>query len=528
MRIKIQQGLIVDGTGQEGYIGDLVIEDGRISAMDTHIEGDFDKIINATDFVVVPGFIDTHSHSDLQILVDPYIGPKIHQGITTEILGQDGIAMAPLPPAFISDWRKNIAGLDGDSEVINWHYETTDGYLRELEKRGLMTNVAYLVPHGNVRMEAMGLEDRKATSEEMETMKKILQREMEAGAVGLSSGLIYIPCAYGNVEELIELNKVVAKYDGIFVVHQRSEANAILPSMEEIIEIGRQSGVKIHFSHFKICGKNNWDKMDQVLKILDDAKAEGISVSFDQYPYGAGSTMLSVILPPWAHAGGTNQLLIRLKDQKSRKKITDDILKTNCDWDNFVEFAGLDGIYITSVKTKMNQQYIGKNLIELGNMRKQPPLEATFDLLIEEENNVGMIDYYGKEEQIVEFIKRPEQNVCTDGLLGGKPHPRAYGAFPRILGKYVREEKALTLEEAIYKMTGKPASLFKLKHRGTLKQGHWADVVIFDPKTIKDKGTYTDPDQYPEGVQVVIVNGAVILENGMEYRNASGQCIRKN
>ncbi|TCT16735.1 N-acyl-D-amino-acid deacylase [Natranaerovirga pectinivora] len=527
MKTKIENAYIVDGTGMPGYLGEITIEDEKIKLISDHIDGIYDRIIDANGCVVAPGFIDTHSHSDLQILIDNYISPKIHQGITTEILGQDGISMAPLPIEYIEDWRKNIAGLDGESESINWEYKTTQGYFQELEKKGLITNVAYLVPHGNIRMEAIGLVDRKATKKEIQLMQDILQREMDSGAIGFSSGLIYIPCAYGDIEELIELNKIVAKNDGVFVVHQRSEANTILDSMEEIIEIGRQSRVKIHFSHFKICGKNNWNKMDKVLKIIDDAKKEGIFISFDQYPYTAGSTMLSVILPPWAHSGGTNKLLGRLIDNTIRKQLIKDILETNCDWDNFVEFAGLDGIYITSVKTEKNKSLIGKNLKEIGLIKNKDPLEAAFDLLVEEENGVGMIDYYGSEEHITKLLKRPEQNVCTDGLLGGKPHPRAYGAFPRVIGKYVMEEKVLRLEDAICKMTSKPAEVFKLEKRGKILSGYYADLVIFEKSEFRDIGTYTEPDRYPKGLKLVMVNGNIVLEGNTEFRVISGHCIKK-
>ena len=250
-------------------------------------------------------------------MINPYVEAKIRQGVTTELLGQDGISMAPLPKKYISPWRKNLAGLDGVSDELGWDYETTEGYLAMMEKNGVGLNESYLVPHGNVRMEGMGLDNRKPTPAELEAMRDITRREMEAGAYGLSTGLIYMPCAYAETAEVIELCKVVAEFDGAFVVHQRSEADTILSSMEEVIEIGRQSGVKIHFSHFKVCGRKNWPLIDQVLALLDGANAEGIRTSFDQYPYVAGSTMLGVILPPWAHDGGTDQLMERLRSPQS-------------------------------------------------------------------------------------------------------------------------------------------------------------------------------------------------------------------
>lgn len=277
-------------------------------------------VIDASGLVVAPGFIDTHSHNDLQILVEPEVAPKVMQGITTEVLGQDGISMAPLPTQYISPWRKNLAGLDGDSDQIDWTFKNTENYLNMIDtvKPGL--NECYLVPHGNIRMEAMGLENRLPNEDELEKMRQITRREMEAGAVGLSTGLIYMPCAYSQSLEIIEMCKVVAEYDGIFVIHQRSEADTILDSMEEVIKISRESGVKIHYSHFKVCGKKNWDKVDKVMDLLEAAKKEGIRVSFDQYPYVAGSTMLGVILPPWVHDGGTDKVLERLANPELRKK----------------------------------------------------------------------------------------------------------------------------------------------------------------------------------------------------------------
>ena len=528
MKYLIKNGQIIDGTGKEGFEGDLLIENERITAIGLIEAADVDQIFDVQGKIVAPGFIDTHSHSDLQVLVSPYIEPKIRQGVTTELLGQDGISMAPLPTQYISPWRKNLAGLDGDSDTIEWSYETTDGYLKLLEKQGVGLNEAYLVPHGNVRMEAMGLTNRPPTAPELQKMCDITNREMQAGAYGLSTGLIYMPCAYSGLSELVALCKVVAKYDGVFVVHQRSEADTILESMEEILEIGRQSGVKLHFSHFKVCGRKNWRFIEPVIALLDKAKAEGLRVSFDQYPYVAGSTMLGVILPPWVHDGGTDQLLKRLEDADLRQKMIYDMEHGLYGWDNFVDFAGLDQIFVTSVKSQKNMDLIGKNLVEIGLIRQKDTYESVFDLLYEEENAVGMVDFYGIEEHVIRFMCRPEQNVCTDGLLGGKPHPRVYGSFPRVLGKYVREEKALTLESAIYKMTGKPAAVFGFKDRGTIQIGNFADLVIFDPKVIMDRGTFIEPIQYPDGIHAVFINGEIVLQQGLYEKKCPGKVLRRS
>lgn len=529
MRVLIKGGTIVDGTLQKGYLGNLLIENDKILEISKEeIEVEVDKIIDAAGRVVCPGFIDTHSHSDLKILDNPFNEIKIRQGITTEVLGQDGISMAPLPKEYISTWRKNLAGLDGESDNIDWEYETTDNYLKLMEKNGVGLNELYLVPHGNVRMEAMGLEDRYSTTEEIEKMCEIVRREMEAGAYGLSTGLIYIPCAYSETKEIIEMCKVIAEYDGVFVVHQRSEADTILKSMEEVINIGRESGVKVHFSHFKVCGKNNWQYIDGVIELLEKAQKEGIKVSFDQYPYAAGSTMLGVVLPPWAHSGGTDKLLERLKDENLRKKMIYDIEHGIDGWDNFIDFAGLDQIFVTSVRTKENEHLIGKNLLEIGELKGKDPYNATFDLLYEEENAVGMVDFYGLEEHVIKFMKRKEQNVCTDGLLSGKPHPRAYGSFPKVINRYVKELNILSIEEAVYKMTYKAAEAFNIKNRGSLEAGKYADIVIVNMDTVKDKGTFVDPTQYPEGIDYVIINGNVVVEEGQYNKIIAGKVIRRD
>lgn len=528
LRVKITGGRIVDGTGKPAFAGDIVLEDGKIAAVGEKAEGDFDFAVNAAGRVVAPGFIDTHSHSDLRVLADPQLRPKIFQGITTEVYGQDGVSLAPLPEKFIADWRMNIAGLDGDSASEDWHnFRTAGTYLETLRHSSIGVNAAYLAPHGNVRMEAMGLGNRAPDEAELARMKEILRREMDAGALGLSTGLIYIPCAYARQEELVELCRVVAEKDGVFVVHQRSEADNILTSMQEVLDIGRQSGARVHFSHFKICGRKNWRRLADALRLLDRAAQEGIRVSFDQYPYAAGSTMLGVILPPWAHGGGTEKLLSRLRDPGLRRQMKKEILHPDGKWDNFVDFAGLEGIYITSVKTPENEWAVGKNLAELGYETGKDPLDAAFDLLLAEDNAVGMIDYYGNEEDLAVIMRRPEQNFCTDGLLGGRPHPRVYGAFPRVLGRYVRGQRVLSLEQAVAKMTGKAAAAAGLKNRGLLKAGYAADVVVFDPETVLDESTYEDPCRYPDGIDYVFVNGRLAAEHGRHTGALAGQVLTR-
>lgn len=528
MKVVLKNGNIIDGSGMAGFVGDVLVENGKIVAIGRVDVTDDMQVYDASGKVICPGFIDTHSHSDLAAITQPALSAKIRQGITTEVLGQDGIALAPLPEQYITAWRKNIAGLDGDTDTIDWRYNDTAGYLKLLEQAQPATNLAYLVPHGNVRMAAMGLEGKPSTKEDVDKMCQILDRELNAGAFGFSTGLIYMPCAFGDTYEVTELCKVAQKHDTIFVVHQRSEADDIINSTQELLDIVEGSGVWLHISHMKVCGKQNWNLIDPMLKMLEKAQSAGRKISFDQYPYVAGSTMLGVILPPWVHAGGTDKLLERLASPVLRQKMIEDIEKGIPGWDNFIDFAGLDQIFVTSVKNKKNEDTIGLNLIELGKLRGKDPYNATFDLLYQEENAVGMVDFYGTEEHVKAFLCRPEQNVCTDGLMGaGKPHPRVFGAFPRVLAKYVREEQCLSLEAAIKKMSGKPASVLGLKDRGLLKVGYAADVVIFDPMTIQDKGTFVEPNQYPVGIDVVMVNGHFAFKDGVESDLRKGHVLRK-
>ena len=528
MKTLIVNGIIIDGTGKPGYPGMLAVEGERIQAVGLPADpGYFDQVVDAGGMAVAPGFIDTHSHSDVQVLLNPFIEAKIRQGVTTEILGQDGISTAPLPKRYISDWRKILASFDGDSDEIDWSYETTDGYLRQMEKNGLGLNEAYLVPHGNVHMAVMGLDNRIPSTGEMEQMCLILEREMQAGAFGFSTGLMYSPCVFAKTEELVELCKVVAKYDGVFAVHQRSEANDILQSMQEVLDIGRKSGVKVHFSHFKVCGSKNWGLLGAMLELLDQAQTEGIRVSFDQYPYSAGSTILGAVLPPWAHEGGTEKLLERLQKPDLRRQMIRDIERGIPGWDNIIEFAGLEKIFIAGIASKTNQDLTGKNLAEIGRIRDKDPYDAIFDLLYEERNTVHIVDFYGTEDHVIRLLNRPEQNVCTDGLFGERPHPRIFGSYPRVLGKYVREEKTISLEAAIRKMTGKAAETFGIRQRGLLREEYFADIVVFDPGTIKDRGTFSDPIHYPEGIQYVLINGNIVVSQG-EYRKfLAGKVLRK-
>ena len=522
--ILIEKGLCYIGDGKEPIKADIGIKDGRIAEIGDLAGAEAVRKIDASGLSVSPGFIDTHSHSDLVALAEPEIANKTAQGITTDIIGQDGMSLAPVKTEFISPWKKAMAGLEGSYEV-DWDWRTSGEYLDRLDKQPLGPNIAYLAPIGNLRMCTVGLDDRPATGEEIARMADLLEEAVSVGAVGLSTGLIYPPCNFADEAEMIEITKVLTKYDLPFVLHQRSEADDILASMDEVFNIGRGSGCPIHFSHFKLAGMKNAHLFDAVMEKLDKGSKE-MKVSIDQYPYTAGSTTFSVILPPWVHSGGADKAMERLKDPSLREKMKKDIVDGIPGWDNFVDFAGMENIFITFVKSEKNMDLVGKNMIEMGEIRGKDPLDASLDLLLEDEMAVGLVDFYGTEEHIEAILAHPLQNPCTDGILGSHPHPRVYGSFPRILGHYVRERKLFSVAEAVRKMTSRPAEVFKLKERGLLRQGYWADVAIFDEKTVIDKGTYEKPNQFPLGMPYVIVGGKLAIDGGKVTKEHSGRVVR--
>lgn len=524
--VVIKGGLCYLGDGGDPVRSDVGIVGSRIEAIGDLNDAQTGLSVDAAGKVVCPGFVDTHSHSDLVVLKEPAVENKVMQGVTTELIGQDGMSLAPIIPEYREPWKKTMGSLEGHYDVP-WDWQTAEEYFERIDSQDLGPNIAYLVPHGNMRLCVMGLDDREATDDEMAKMSRLLAKILEAGAYGMSTGMIYPPCCYAPTQEFVELCKVLKDADGLFVTHQRNESDYILEAMDEIFEIGAKSGCRVHFSHFKVGGKRNWDKLDTVLAKLDEANLSGIPLSFDQYPYIAGSTMLGVILPPWVHNGGTEKALERLADKNKREQMKTDIAKGIPGWDNFVSANGVENIYVTFVKTDKNSKYVGKTLLEIGKMANKDPLDATFDLLYEEEMTAGLVHFYGKEEHISKRMQREEQNFCTDGILGAHPHPRVYGTYPRVLGKYVRENKDLTMSQAIHKMTGKPASVLRLEKRGLLKEGYYADVVVFDPETVIDKATYDNPKQYPEGIEHVFVNGVQVVEKGVCKPAKAGRLLRK-
>lgn len=514
----VKGGRVVDGSGNPWYRADVAVTGGRIAAVG-RLSSDAERIIDAGGLVVAPGFIDTHSHSDLMLMAEPEAGQKIMQGVTTEVVGQDGLGEAPLRDDVIEDWRRYLSGLNGDPD-IDWSWRSFAEYLDRLEAAGPATNVASLVGHGNLRLLAVGMEDRPPTPPEFDEMKGLLAEAMRQGAFGLSTGLIYPPCVYADSAELVELCRVVAAYGGLFVVHMRNEGDRLLESIDEVVAVGREAGVPVHISHFKASGKRNWGKVGDALELLEQARMEGVDVTVDQYPYTAGSTFLGSLLPVWAHEGGTARMLERLRDKSTRRRIASDmsVEGRSRDW-------GWGNILVTSVKTEGNRQFEGETVEEIAEARRQTPIDVVLNLILEEENAVTMVGFSMSEDDVRTVMRSPLQMVCTDGIVLGKPHPRAYGSFPRVLGRYVREG-VLRLEGAVRKMTSLPARTFGLHNRGLLRPGMCADITIFNPETVIDRATYQDPVQFPEGVEYVIVNGEVTVEDGEHTGVRAGHVLR--
>jgi N-acyl-D-amino-acid deacylase len=533
----IRNGLIVDGTGNPWYKADIGVKDDCIVTIGAIADTPGAKVIDAAGRVVSPGFIDMHSHSDLMVFVEPMLPAKVQQGITLDVLTQDGISVAPVNTATKPVWRKMLAGLDGDPP-IEWDWESLGEYMAALDRAKPGINLATMIPYGNVRAQVVGFEPVTPNAAQLEQMKALVEQSMQEGAFGMSLGLIYQPQMYATKEELIELYKVVAKYRGIMQVHTRNEGDLLLEAADEVIEICMTAGCPLHISHIKAAGMSNWEKGPLLLAKMERARARGLDVTFDQYPYTAGSTFLHASLPPWATEGGVEKTVARLKDPEQRARMAWEIEHmvganrpttdpTLLFWDNFVASAGWDGVMITSVTQPQNKALEGRTLADIAAERGQSPADIAFDLLIDEECKVSMAVFISSEENVMRFLAHEYGTIGTDGLLVGKPHPRAYGSFPRILGTYVREQGLLSLPQMIRRMTSLPAQRLGLQDRGILRTGFKADMVIFDPETIGEVGTYADPRRFPTGIQAVVVNGAVAVENGELTGARRGEVLRR-
>jgi N-acyl-D-amino-acid deacylase len=508
----LRGGLVVDGTGAPARVADVAIEGERLAAIGEGLTGA--EEIDCSGHVVCPGFLDTHSHSDLKVLADPDLPMKVRQGITTEVFGQDGISVAPVREEDRDAWKRKLAGLLGDFGVV-WDWTRIHDYLVRIARAHPVPNVAYLAPHGALRQYAIGGDARPATTIEIANMQVLLGEALADGACGMSTGLIYPPCCYAETAELVGLGRILADSKKPLVVHMRSESDYMLEALDEMIGVARVSGCAVHVSHLKIAGRENWGSVDDVLARIDAARAEGLLITADQYPYAAGSTMLGAILPPWAHDGGTDATLARLRDVEARKRLRAEMTDpAPSRWDNFWKWSGPQGIVVADIPSGRHPEWLGRNLTDVARDRGQEPVEAALDLLLEESMGVAMISFSQDDAVVERLWQRPWVNACTDGLLGGRPHPRAYGTYPRILGHFLRERSIGTLEETIRKLTSQAADVFGLAGVGRLVEGAFADIVVFSAENVRDRATFDDPQQYPEGIRDVVVGGQVVLRDG--------------
>ncbi|HLG17022.1 MAG TPA: D-aminoacylase [Blastocatellia bacterium] len=526
--ILIKGGTVYDGTGRPGVRTDVAIKGDRIAAIGNITSANAKTVVDATGLAVAPGFINMLSWSVDTLIIDGRSTGEIKQGVTTQIFGE-GDSMGPLT----DEMRQRRLKYQGDVKFdIPW--TTLAEYLKYLEKRGVSQNVSSFIGATTIREYVIGLEDKKATPEQLDQMRELVRREMEAGALGIGSSLIYPPAFYAPTEELIEMCKVAAKYKGKYISHMRSEGNRLIEAVEELIRISREAGLPAEIYHLKAAGASNWKKMDKVIAMVEAARREGLKITADMYTYPAGSTGLDAAMPPWTQDGGYEALFNRLQDPTTRKKIADAIRTPTSDWENLYLAAGSpDRILLVEFKSDALKQYTGKTLAEVAKLRGQDPVDAILDLVLEDRSRIGTVYFMMNEENIKKQIRRPWVSFGSDAgsmapeepFIKSSTHPRAYGNFARLLGKYVREEKVISLAEAIRRMSGLPATNLGLDHRGLLKEGMFADIVVFDPKTIADRATFDKPHQYAVGVKHVFVNGVQVIKDGEHTGAKPGRAL---
>ena len=528
--ILIKNGQIADGSGQPIYQGDVGINADTIAAIGNLANAKGLKEIDATDLVVAPGFINMLSWAVESLIEDGKSQSDIRQGVTLEVFGE-GWSMGPLT----EESKKAVQSIGDGSIEYDITWETLDEYLQFLEDKGIATNVASFVGATTLRINTVGFEDRPPTEEEMEVMRGMVVKAMEDGALGIGSSLIYAPAFYSSTEELIELCKVASEYDGMYISHMRSEGNQLLESLDELIQIANEAQIRAEVYHLKMGGKENWNKFDAVVSKIDSARSAGLHITTDMYTYTAGATGLDASMPPWVQEGGYAKWAERLQDPKIRKKLMTEMTTPTNEWESLMMgVESYDDMLLIGFKNDSLKYLTGKSLAEVAEIRKTSPVETAMDLVVQDGSRVGTVYFLMSEENVKKQIALPYMSFGSDAessapegvFLESSTHPRAYGNVARVLGKYVRDEKVIPLEEAIYKLTTLPASNLKIKKRGALKKGHFADLAIFDPKTIQDNATFEKPMQYATGMRHVFVNGEQVLKDGEHTGALPGEVVR--
>lgn len=512
--LVIRNGTIIDGSGKDGFVGDIAIQNETIVEIG-RIEGQGTIEIDGTGLVVCPGFIDAHTHSDLSLLERPECSEKITQGVTTEILGNCGFSVAPIAQVSSVQSFRAYAGPVLGYPNQDWSWESYAEYLSTVTAAKPAVNFASLIGHGTVRAVVMGFDNRKPTEQELERMAALLDESMRQGALGLSTGLVYVPGAFSDEDELIALARVVVAHGGIYATHLRNQADGLVDSVKETIRVGMKSGVAIHISHHKTVGERNKGLVHHTLSLLDETMEKGVFTSSDMYPYLSGSTTMAALLPAWLLEGGIDQMINRLSDPQIRRRAANDIEHGIEGWENRLEAIGFNNVIVNSYQTETNKRFQGLSLAEVAQLTGESVLECMFNLLIEEKGEINVLLQNSTEEDLQEVLQHPRTVVGSDGLFSGDtPHPRLYGTFPRILRRYVSEFNTLSLPEAIHKMTGLTSETFHLGKIGFLRSGFRADIVVFDPQEIKDLATFEHPKVFSSGIRHVLVGGKFALQDG--------------
>ncbi len=542
--LLVKNGKIMDGTGNPWFYGDVAIKGDKIQKIGSVDARLAREVIDAEGLVVAPGFVEIHSHADFILPLDEHseiLEPFVRQGVTTIAVGNCGYSPAPVRPKTIELLKIYASFLQ--ARELQWNWSDMKEYLEILETKGVAYNVIPLVSHGAIRIAVKGFESGPATDTEKEEMAELAEKAMQHGAFGLSSGLIYAPGMYSDTDELIAISRPLKDFGGVFTSHIRGSSETLLPATREIIRVGEENGIAVEHSHFEAFGKENWPKIDEALRLHDEARARGVDITFDVIPYVAANTTLLAIYPPWAIEGGVGKLIERLGKKEVRGRIRRDIEETISSWPpwvpgawphNLVRATGWENVVIISVDSAVNKRLEGKSLAEIGREKGKAPFDVAADLTIEEQGRVmalyiGVSGDMGNEEWLKKIISHPRAAICTDAIITGRgvPHPAAYGAFPKVLGHYSRNLKLFPMEEAIRKMTSLSLQRFGIRDRGLIREGCFADITIFDEATVGEKGTYFDPAQFPQGIEHVIINGIPVLQNGKYNKKLCGHVLRK-
>lgn len=527
--ILIKNGTIADGSGNPTYVGSVAINADTIAAIGELKNAKGNLEIDATGLVVAPGFINMLSWATESLIEDGKSQGDIRQGVTLEVFGE-GWSMGPLSEKM----KQEMPTSQGDIKYdIDW--STLDEYLQSLVKRGISPNVASFIGATTVRINHIGYEDRAPTDEEMESMKAMVRQAMEDGALGVGSSLIYAPAFYSSTEELIELCKVASEYDGMYISHMRSEGNRLLESIDELMRIANEANIRAEIYHLKMSGKENWNKYDDVVKKIDSARAAGLHITTDMYTYVAGATGLDASMPPWVQEGGYDKWSERLRDPAIRKKVLEEMRTPTDEWENLMLAAGTpDNLLLVGFENDSLRHYTGKTLTEVAKIHGKSPEETAMDLVVADGSRVGTVYFLMTEDNVKKQVALPYMSFGSDAgsmapegvFMNSSTHPRAYGNFARVLGKYVRDENVISIEEAVRKLTSLPASNLKINKRGSLTEGYFADLAIFNPDTIQDHATFAEPHQYSTGMVHVFVNGQQVLKDGEHTGATPGQVVR--